>query len=292
MPINALDCSAWHPERPRSFALDRRRPRVGGTRTDQSGASLLRGARHTTRGVIMKGDKVEDQTRDRLYSAYASTHAGAADETADLLTFEREVHPHLNCAPTALIVDLGCGQGGLVRQFHRRGYTGATGIDISPEQVRMAHENGVPQVELGDYRTSLGTAQLSVVTANDFLEHLTVDEVLAAMDAVFTSLAPGGVFIARTPNLSSPFGGGYRYGDLTHETSFNARSLRQLGNTAGFKNVEIYSCPPKAHGLRSTTRLAAWKFASGVMKAALVAETGRLRGHHVTQNILAVMRKD
>ena len=55
------------------------------------------------------------------------------------------------------------------------------------------------------------------------------------MDAVFTSLTPGGVFIARTPNWSSPFGGGYRYGDLTHETSFNARSLRQLGNTAGFR---------------------------------------------------------
>ena len=27
------------------------------------------------------------------------------------------------------------------------------------------------------------------------------------------------------------------------------------------------------------------------MKTVLAAETGRLRGHHVTQNILAVMRK-
>ena len=100
--------------------------------------------------------------------------------------------------------------------------------------MRIAQDDGVPNVELGDYRTSLGAEEFDVVTANDFLEHLTVDEVLEALDTVFASLKPGGIFIARTPNLASPFGGGYRYGDMTHETSFTARSLRQLGNTAGF----------------------------------------------------------
>ncbi len=235
---------------------------------------------------------MKDQTRDRLYSAYASTHAGTSGGgEANRLAFQREILPHLRCPHTAAIVDLGCGQGDIVREFHRHGYTGARGIDISPEQVQIAHDNGVPQVELGDFRTSLGVEQLDVVTANDFLEHLTVDEVLEALDAVHAALKPGGVFIARTPNLASPFGGGYRYGDLTHLTSFTARSLRQLGNTAGFASVEVYSCPPKAHGVVSAARLAVWKVASAGMKLALAAETGRRRGHHVTQNVLVVMGK-
>ena len=235
---------------------------------------------------------MKDYTRDRLYSAYASTHAGTSSSgEANRLAFQREILPHLTCSPTAAIVDLGCGQGEIVREFHDNGFPEARGIDISPEQVQIAHANGVERVELGDYRTSLGTEQLDVVTANDFLEHLTVDEVLEALDAVYAALRPDGVFIARTPNLASPFGGGYRYGDLTHLTSFTARSLRQLGNTAGFDSIEVYSCPPKAHGVMSSARLAVWKVASAAMKVALAAETGRRRGHHVTQNILVVMKK-
>lgn len=233
---------------------------------------------------------MKDQTRDRLYSAYASTHAGTSTSETNRLTFEREVAPHLNFPASAAVLDLGCGQGELVREFHRHGFTMARGIDISPEQVEIAHRNGIQNIELGDFRTTLAKERLDVVTANDFLEHLTIDEVLEALDAVFAALNPGGVFIARTPNLASPFGGGYRYGDMTHETSFTPRSLQQLSKTAGFASTAIYSCPPKVHGLASGARLAVWKVASGAMKIALAAETGRLRGHHVTQNILVVMR--
>lgn len=234
---------------------------------------------------------MKDETRDRLYSAYASTHAGNSKNEANRMTFEREVLPHLGYPKTAAILDLGCGQGELVREFHRHGFVEARGIDISPEQVQIAHGNGIANIELGDYRVSLADEQLDVVTANDFLEHLSVDEALEALDAVFSSLKPGGIFVARTPNLASPFGGGYRYGDMTHETSFTARSLRQLGNTAGFQSIDVYSCSPRAHGFISGARLGVWKVASAAMKTVLAAETGRLRGHHVTQNILAVMRK-
>lgn len=234
---------------------------------------------------------MKNETRDRLYSAYATTHAGPGNRLASRLAFEREVAPRLAVGPTARVLDLGCGQGDLVAEFHRAGFREARGVDISPEQVSIAHNRGVANIELGDYRAVLEAGEFDVVTANDFLEHLDLDEVLEALDLVLASLSSEGILIARTPNLSSPFGGGYRYGDLTHVTSFNARSLLQLGNTAGFASTETFSCPPKAHGLKSGARAAIWKAASGAMKLALVAETGRLRGHHVTQNILVVMKK-
>lgn len=232
-----------------------------------------------------------EEVRNRLYDAYASTHAGLSDYGIAELSCRRDIAPHLPADRSARILDLGCGQGELVRVLLRMGYGGAEGIDISPEQVSLAHQSGIGQVRLGDCRTELAAGSYQVITATDFLEHLTKDELVEAVDAVFTGLADGGRFIARVPNSVSPFVGNYRYGDLTHETSFTARSLRQLGATVGFSETETFACPPIVHGLPSLLRAACWKVASGAMKAVLAAETGAVRGHVVTQNVVAVMTK-
>jgi len=145
---------------------------------------------------------------------------------------------------------------------------------ISPEQVELAHAAGVSQVELGDYRNGFDGSQLDVVTATDFFEHLTKSEVLEAFDRVHAALRPAGVLILRVPNSMSPFGGNFRYGDMTHETSFTARGLRQSGAAARFDDVTVFACPPPVHGAKSLARSAVWKVASGAMKLTLAAETG------------------
>ena len=76
-------------------------------------------------------------------------------------------------------------------------------------------------------------------------------EVLATFDHVAAALVPGGVFVARVPNAVSPFGGHIRNGDFTHQTSFTARSIRQLAAAAGFDTVLARSSPPIAHGWRA-----------------------------------------
>lgn len=233
----------------------------------------------------------EIDVRTRLYDAYSSTQAGAADPVAEALAFRRDVRPHLPPPKTSVVLDLGCGQGQLVKQLQDNGYLRAGGIDISPEQVALAHAAGIESVRLGDFRDSLTAASLDAVTATDFLEHLTKTEVLEAADHVWSALHPGGVFIVRVPNSVSPFAGNYRYGDLTHETSFTARSLRQLGAAAGYVSVEVFPCPPSPHGVKSAARATIWRAFSGAMKLALAAETGSVRGHLVTQNIVGVMRK-
>lgn len=227
----------------------------------------------------------------RLYDAYSSTHSGVANAAAGPLAFRRDILPHLPESRDVDVVDLGCGQGQLVQQFLLHGYVRARGFDISPEQVDLAHAVGIPQVELGDYRDGFDGSQVDVVTATDFFEHLTRSEVLEACDEVRAALMPGGMLILRVPNSVSPFGGNFRYGDMTHETSFTATSLRQLGAAAAFDQVNVFSCPPPVHGATSLARSAIWKVASGAMKLTLAAETGALHGHFVTQNIVAVMRR-
>jgi 2-polyprenyl-3-methyl-5-hydroxy-6-metoxy-1,4-benzoquinol methylase len=230
--------------------------------------------------------------RDRLYAAYVSQHAGNGSGHAAALSYRRDIRPSLPPPGTGPVVDIGCGSGELVRLLIADGYD-AEGIDVSPEQVALAHRGGLSQVRHGDFRDFLAAqaGQLAAVTATDLLEHLAKPEVLDTLDLVAAALLPGGVFVARVPNSVSPFGGHIRYGDFTHESSFTARSVRQLTAAAGFASVTVMPCPPTAHGLVSALRVAVWKATSACYKVALAAETGVSSGHIVTQNLAFVARK-
>jgi 2-polyprenyl-3-methyl-5-hydroxy-6-metoxy-1,4-benzoquinol methylase len=232
----------------------------------------------------------QDALRERLYEAYASQHAGRGG-AATALIYRRDIRPALPPPDAGLVLDIGCGQGELVRLLLADGYD-AEGADVSPEQVAIAHADGLRRVRLGDYREILAgrPGSLAAVTATDLLEHLAKPEVLETFDAVAAGLRPAGVFIARVPNAVSPFGGHIRYGDFTHESWFTARSVRQLAAAAGFAAVTVLPCPPPAHGAVSAARSALWKLVSGACKVALAAETGMLRGHIVTQNLTFVAR--
>ena len=230
--------------------------------------------------------------RERLYEAYASQHAKSGGGEATALIYRRDIRPALPPPTAGSVLDIGCGQGQLVKLMLADGYD-ATGIDVSPEQVAAARTTGLDRIRQGDYRELLDAraGELAAVTATDVLEHLTKVEVLDAFDRVVCALIPGGVFVARVPNAASPFGGQIRYGDFTHESSHTARSVRQVAAAAGFASVNVGPCLPVAHGLLSAARVAVWKSVSAGCKIALAAETGMLRGHIVTQNLTFVARK-
>ena len=228
--------------------------------------------------------------RDRLYESYASTHAGRGDSVAAGLSYRRDIRPQLPAdARGHRVLDIGCGQGELVKLLRTSGFDG-WGIDISPEQVEIAHAAGIGQVALGDFHEYLAAdaGTWSAVVATDVLEHLTKDEVVRAFDSVYRALEPGGVFIARVPNAVSPTGGHIMYGDITHETWFTRRSVAQLAAAAGFASVRAFACPPVAHGFASAARVGVWKVVNGLLTLALAAETGELRGHIITQNLTFV----
>jgi 2-polyprenyl-3-methyl-5-hydroxy-6-metoxy-1,4-benzoquinol methylase len=230
--------------------------------------------------------------RSRLYELYASQHVGHGDGEAAALVYRRDIRPLLPPPGSGPVADIGCGRGDLVRLLQADGFD-AEGIDISPEQVALARAAGVPRVRQGDFRAVLAAhpAHYAAITATDLLEHLTKPEVLATFDDVAAALAPGGVFVARVPNAVSPLGGHIRAGDFTHQTSFTARSVRQLAAAAGLTDVIARSSPPVAHGPASAARVVVWQVVSACYRLALAAETGVLRGHIVTQNLTFAARK-
>jgi 2-polyprenyl-3-methyl-5-hydroxy-6-metoxy-1,4-benzoquinol methylase len=238
-------------------------------------------------------NSAQERLRDRLYGAYSSQHAGLGASGAAALAYRRDIRPALPGWRSGPVVDIGCGQGEFVRLLLADGYD-AEGIDISPEQVAIARAAGLDRIREGDYRDVLAEREglLAAVIATDLLEHLAKPEVLDTFDSVAASLVPGGVFIARVPNAGSPFSGQIQHGDFTHESSFTARSVRQLAAAAGFGSVTVVPCPPVVHGLVSAGRVALWKPISAFYRLALAAETGVLCGHIVTQNLTFIARND
>jgi 2-polyprenyl-3-methyl-5-hydroxy-6-metoxy-1,4-benzoquinol methylase len=226
--------------------------------------------------------------RKRFYDDYVTGHSGLLLGGPAVRSLRKQILPHAPIRGRAL--DVGCGQGELVRLLADRGLA-TIGIDISEQQVAVAAENGIEviQADLVDFLRS-HPSSFDLITAIDVLEHFDKPDLVHVLDLLYAALASGGTLVARTPNSVSPFGGSFRYGDITHGLSFTAQSIRQLANTAGFERVDVYPEGPVVHGFSSLLRLAAWKVAEAGMKIVLFAERGA-RAQIVTQNLIFVAKK-
>ncbi len=231
--------------------------------------------------------------RTRLYADYASaTGTETGNEEAVRLIYRRELRRLLPADPhRRRILDIGCGQGALCGYSARTGSTPPVSTSVPNRSAWRINEGCGPSSWETFTSTSGRGNTFDAILALDVLEHQVKGEVLQTFDEVQHALRPGGCFIARVPNAVSPTGGNIMFGDLTHETWFTRRSIAQLAAVAGFAELRTSPCPPVAHGLRSALRVMVWKPISGLVKLALVAETGRLRGHIITQNLTFVAVK-
>lgn len=229
--------------------------------------------------------------RARLYGRYVTAHlSGGSGHRVPHAVLMRQVMPGLPPARSARILDMGCGSGDLIEALRGLGYRSLHGVDISAEQVDRARQRGIAEVTRGDIHDHLREAagRYDAIVALDVLEHFRPDELLPLLELVAAAMRPEGpgVFVARVPNATSPFGGRYRYGDLTHDTSFTTRSLHQLLSETGFRGLRFRPVEPVPRGAKSALRLVLWRAAAALMKLVLAAETGEFRGHVVTQNVL------
>ena len=197
--------------------------------------------------------------RKVLYANYHTTQSGRASLTSaetlflrEKRQFESEILPLLQSAPTtARIFDMGCGSGSLLQSMKDAGYTNVMGMDLSEEQVNMAHEFGVSEVVLGDamqfFRDSKD--QFDVITGMDIIEHFTKDELVELLQLIQSKLAKGGMAIFRTPNMDAPISTAFAIGDFTHENYLNASSAEQVMLSCGFADVKVQSSFMRVNGL-------------------------------------------
>jgi 2-polyprenyl-3-methyl-5-hydroxy-6-metoxy-1,4-benzoquinol methylase len=139
--------------------------------------------------------------KEKLYSTYVSTHTshlyGEVSIEGIMRQFpvwRRYYGRFLPENKDAKIIDLGCGNGGLVYYLKSLGYKNSSGIDISPEQVKVAKNLGINDVECADIVSFLQDKNdtYDVIFARDVIEHFKKEEIIELLRLIFNSLKQGG----------------------------------------------------------------------------------------------------
>jgi 2-polyprenyl-3-methyl-5-hydroxy-6-metoxy-1,4-benzoquinol methylase len=240
--------------------------------------------------------------RSILYGNYHSTQSGRASGTDARALFEREkqqfsleILPLLQHLPKdAAILDIGCGSGSLIAALQSAGFEKCTGIDVSHEQVLLAHQLGVTAVEEGDVMEHLRNAPAAyqLICGMDIIEHFTKDELTELLQLLASSLKSGGMVVFRTPNLDAPMATVFANGDFTHENYLNASSATQVMLACGYQKVEVRSSLMRTSGfLKETIRRVAFALLSFRLKLQLFATARSSKGVLFTPNMIIIAQK-
>lgn len=139
----------------------------------------------------------------------------------------------------APVVDLGCGAGlpwtgRLAERFE------VAGVDISPEQIRMARRNvpGARFIVADMAALEMPPRSLAAVTALYSVSHLPRERHAALLRSIASWLAPGGYLLAALGAHDSPDWTGEWLGVPMFFSAFDADTNRALLRGSGFELVE------------------------------------------------------
>lgn len=241
--------------------------------------------------------------RDKFYSKYVSAHLGRLygkltvnEIKKQFPAWQRYFGGFLSKDKNARIIDLGCGNGGFVYWLQELGYKNAEGIDISKEQIEMARNLGIKNINQANVMDFLNKSLKNnfkgydIIFARDLVEHFNKEEILDLLELIYQILRENGILIIQTPNAESPFGGRYRYWDFTHEIGFTGSSINQVLAVSGFGEIYVYPQRPVVHGLKSFIRYYLWKCIEHCLRFYFLVETGSGKGIF-TQNIIVSAKK-
>jgi SAM-dependent methyltransferase len=158
------------------------------------------------------------------------------------------------------VIDIGCGAGHYLYFLQKERFTQIEGVDLSPEMVDQCQRQGLGDVTVSHWRVHLSdhANTYGAIVANDFLEHLTKEEIVEFLDAAMRALRPKGRLIFKVPNAYTIFGSRDRYIDFTHEISFTPQSAVQVLTAVGFDPVRILPVHSPVVGIRSAVRRILW----------------------------------
>ncbi|MCU1693084.1 MAG: hypothetical protein JWM64_2175 [Frankiales bacterium] len=151
--------------------------------------------------------------------------------------------------PRGPVLELACGRGELLELLRDAGVE-AEGVDLDEGMVDAAKAAGL-QVSLGDALADLEGRpddSLQGVFSAHFVEHLEPDVLERMVAESARVLAPGGVFVAATPNTGCVSVMGYDFWrDPTHVRPYEPRLLAFFCAKAGLEVLELGE-NPRNHG--------------------------------------------
>jgi SAM-dependent methyltransferase len=164
---------------------------------------------------------------------WTSGHDTREPDDANLQRYSR----HLPSG--ARILDIGCGEGKLVRRLLQAGYD-IRGIDLNSTLVESGKRAGLPveQADALEYiRRTPGRA--NVFAMLDFVEHIRLPVLVEILRTV--AALPNAMLWIQTPNLESLMGLKFWFHVPSHVLPLHPRVLRMLLEKLGFSIVDEWS---------------------------------------------------
>lgn len=246
---------------------------------------------------------MENKIRKLIYQNYHKNQVNEAGVDVKSLiqrrrpSFLRIIKKWIGDNKNKKIVELGCGYGALLYVLKNMGYENVIGVDTSVDQVeegaKLFNEKIIIKSEIIDYLNGVKDNSIDIIVAYDVLEHLYKEEIVELLNEVFRVLKKSGAVILHVPNGDGVFCNSVAYADITHETIFTIKSLKQLANISGFHQVSFLEDSPVIHGVISGTRYLLWNILKIPFQLLHLAETGNMAEQLIlTRNIYAKFEKN
>ncbi|MEK7169279.1 MAG: class I SAM-dependent methyltransferase [Patescibacteria group bacterium] len=192
---------------------------------------------------------------------------------------------------SAIILDAGCGRGGMVNWLQNKGYSNTEGIDINREKIDEGTGLGVKNIHHGDALSFLKNKNdyYDRVFLVDVLDYLTKEETLNLLEEIFKSLKKDGIVVIRGVNAESPVGR-LRNAHFGERVDITEQSIKTALSGIGFREPGAYPVRPVVHGMKSFIRHCLWRIIEIGLKLYRLIETGSSAGIF-TQNVIIVGRK-
>lgn len=237
MPSWSNDPSSWPPvaERTRQHWLVEQRLR------EELLASSPADREHVTRDVY-----------NRLFDEVPWHDANVADTGTEDAYEEHwfQLYGPLT-RPGDVLLDIGCGRGGLVNRF-ARAVSEAIGLDASDAMIEIAEKSKPANARfiVGDLlRPPMPPSSVDFVVSRQLMEHLHPDDVPAHLRAVFAILRPGGRFLIETPSrLTGPWDISRGFTDIAsgfHLREYTNGEMGAMLRDAGFHKVRGPAVPAR-----------------------------------------------
>ncbi len=155
--------------------------------------------------------------------------------------YDKEFWVPARCTPEMSVLELGSGPGEFLLYLQRKGVRRFLGVEMDRAAIAAMAPGLDAHVRTGDIWAYLNQAPKDRlwdrVVMLDVLEHFSAAEGAQLLERIKSVLAPGGLVVARVPNMGSPLGGLHQFADITHKAAYSANSLGQLGGAVGYTPV-------------------------------------------------------
>ncbi len=188
-----------------------------------------------------------------FYSSYSQfkSYATPTLKKKHIRQFDHEFWLATSCRTDMRVLEIGCGRGLFLSYLRYKGVRSFVGIDQDPllaDVIPESVKDNFRAIDVDDYLSAAPPCEpLDRIVLYDVVEHLDYQTGAVVLTRLSQQLASDGQILIRVPNMSSPWGGQYQFGDITHKAAYNPSSMRQLAIACGLQCV---SCFPEMRGRR------------------------------------------